>query len=51
MDRHDFLISLIEKINEIYDEIIDSEFLEPDEIDMAIDYIVSLRDELEGLIE
>lgn len=51
MDKQEFLISLTEKIYEIYDEIINSEVLEPEEIDIIIQQVRTLCDQLEGLIE
>lgn len=51
MDKNDLLISLIDRVAYLYDEIADSNILDPVEVEGALEYLTQFREELEALVE
>jgi len=51
MDRVDFLLSLTDRINELYDDLTNSELVDIQEIANALEHLQSFNEELETLME
>ena len=51
MDKTELLISLIDKATDLYDELTNSDELDPIEIEGAVEFLQRFREELEELVE
>lgn len=51
MDKNELLITIIDRTSELYDELADSDLLDPIEIEGALEFLTQFREELEALVE
>lgn len=51
MDRTDFLLSVLDRANELYEELSDSELLDVQDVEVTLTRLQDFTEELETLIQ